>query len=139
MSFRDESQQIPVPGRTAFNDYIIEAKIIGAGDKTIEKFKAEKDRFIERFDLDKLKGPLVVRFRKAGDKFWPIGLAGEKRVGKFLTAAKLPAGEREKILIVADSEKIIWVWPMRISEKVKIDGVSRRILELRITGCEGDR
>jgi tRNA(Ile)-lysidine synthase len=97
-----------------------------------EKFKAEKDNFVERFDLDKIKLPLVVRFRRKGDKFRPLGLPAEKKVGKFLTAARVPQELRRKVLIVADSEKIIWVWPIRISEQAKVTGQTRRVLQLRI-------
>ena len=76
--------------------------------------------------------PLVVRFRRAGDRFWPLGLAGEKRVGRFLTAAKVPQELRQKLVIVADSEKIIWVWPIRMSEKARVDKQTGKILELKI-------
>jgi DNA/RNA-binding domain of Phe-tRNA-synthetase-like protein len=61
------------------------------------------------------------------------GLAGEKKVGKFLTAAQVPQELRWKLLIVADSEKIIWVWPIRISEQAKITSQTRKIVRLQIT------
>jgi tRNA(Ile)-lysidine synthase len=76
---------------------------------------------------------LVVRFRQKGDRFWPLGLAAEKKVGKFLTDAKVPLQIRKQALVVADSEKIIWVWPIRISERAKMTGQTRRVLQLRIT------
>jgi len=83
--------------------------------------------------MDKLSLPLVVRFRKDGDRFWPLGLAGEKKVGKFLTAAKVPQELRRKLLIVADSERIIWLWPIRISEQAKISTKTQKTLQLQIT------
>jgi hypothetical protein len=43
--------------------------------RTPRKFKARKDKFVEWFDLDKIKLPLVVRFRKNGDRFWPIRIS----------------------------------------------------------------
>jgi tRNA(Ile)-lysidine synthase len=90
-------------------------------------------RFVERFDLDKVKPPVTVRFRQEGDRFWPLGLSGQKKVGKFLTAAHLPQEVRAKVLIVADREKIIWVWPIRISQKAKITDETQKILQLQIT------
>ncbi|UCF44467.1 MAG: hypothetical protein JSV99_06045 [Planctomycetota bacterium] len=36
-------------------------------------------------------------------------------------------------LLSADSEKIIWVWPIRISEQARVTGETRRILRLQIT------
>ena len=124
---------LKVPGQTRFGRYLIEAAILEADEEEFEKFKAEKTSFIERFDFDKIKPPLVVRFRKPGDRFVPLGLEKEKKVGKFLTAARVLQKVRKKLLIVADSEKIIWVWPIRIGEKAKVTGWARKILQLQIT------
>ena len=125
-----KSTRVEIPGRTQFGRYLIEAAIFEAEQVDIDKFKAEKTSFIEWFDLDKVELPLEVRFRRAGDRFVPLGFEGQKKVGKFLTAAKVP---REKLLIVADSERIIWVWPIRISEQAKITGRTQKILQLQIT------
>jgi len=135
--------KLEVPGQTGFGQYLIEATILDAGYSILDTRRKTKSKiqFMEHFDLEKVKLPLFVRFRDAGDKFWPLGLPAEKKVGKFLTAAKVPQQVRAgtqlrgnpKILIVADSEKIIWVWPIRISEQAKITSDTRRILQLQIT------
>ena len=131
-----KSVELEVPGRTQFGQYLIEAIIFEAKE---QKYLAPSftggfvPQFIEKFDLDKLEPPIFVRPREAGDKFWPLGLPAEKKVGKFLTSAKVPQELRRKILIVTGCEKIIWVWPIRISEKAKITSDTRRILQLQIT------
>jgi tRNA(Ile)-lysidine synthase len=124
---------LEVPGQTRLGRNLVKAAIFEADEEEFEKFKAEKTKFIERFDFDKIKPPLVVRLRKPGDRFIPLGLGEEKKVGKFLTAARVPQEVRQKILIVADSEKIIWVWPIRASEQAKVTGGTRKILQLQIT------
>jgi tRNA(Ile)-lysidine synthase len=98
----------------------------------LEEFKARKNNFVERFDLDRIKLPIVVRFRRRGDRFRPLGLAAEKKVGKFLTDTKVPQKMRSETLIIADGEKIIWVWPIRISEQVKVTAGTRNVLQLQI-------
>ncbi len=128
-----KSTEVEVPGQTRFGRYLIETAIFEAEEEEFEKFKAGKNNFVERFDFDKIKPPLVVRFRKAGDRFVPLGLGEEKKVGKFLTAARVPQEVRQKLLIVADSEKIIWVWPIRIGEQAKVTSGTRKILQLQIT------
>jgi len=136
-----ESAGLKVPGQMKFSRYSIEATVFDATGSEKRGTKDEhrassiehrESRFIEWFDLDKVKLPLVVRFRETGDRFWPLGLAAEKKIGKFLTAAKVPHQLRRKLLIVADSEKIIWLWPIRISEQAKITGGTRKILQLQI-------
>jgi len=129
----DKSIKLVIPGQTRFGRYLIKAAIFDAGEEEFEKFKAEKNNFVERFDFNKIKSPLVIRFRRAGDRFVPLGLDEEKKVGKFLTAARLPQQVRQKLLIVADSEKIIWLWPIRMSQQAKVTGETRKILQLKIT------
>ena len=123
---------IGVPGQTEFGDYLIEASILNAADCDVEKFKVGKTQFVEWFDFDKLKLPLAVRFRKTGDRFRPLGSAGKKKVGKFLTTARVPQELRRKTLIITDNDKIIWLCPIRISEQAKITADTQKILQLQI-------
>jgi tRNA(Ile)-lysidine synthase len=129
----NESINLNIPGQTRFAGYSIEAAFIQPNQKELAKFKAEKTSFIERFDFNKIKLPLIVRFRKTGDRFVPLGMNQQKKVGKFLSAARIPLEHRQKLLIVADSEKIIWLWPIRSSQQTKINGETRKILQLKIT------
>jgi tRNA(Ile)-lysidine synthase len=128
-----ESVEVKIPGATRFSGYLIEAAVLEAEKGALEGFRATKKEFVEWFDLDKVVLPVVVRGRAAGDRFVPLGLREEKKVGKFLTAARVPRQAREKALIVADREKIIWVWPVRMSEQAKVTAGTRKILQLRIT------
>ncbi len=128
-----ESVELEVPGQTRFGNYLIKSAVLEAENCDVEKFKAGKNKYAEWFDLDKVNLPLAVRLRKDGDRFIPLGLTEEKKVGKFLTAAKVPQEMRRKLLVIADSEKIIWIWPIRISEQAKITSKTRKILQLQIT------
>ena len=132
---------LEIAERTRFGDYLIKATILDAGCSMLDACRKTKSRienresgihFLESFDLDKLKLPLVVRLRQDGDRFWPLGLSAEKKVGKFLTDAKVPQEIRRKVLIVADREKIIWVCPIRISESAKVTSKTGKILQLQI-------
>ncbi len=128
-----ESANVRIPGATRFGSYVIDATILRAKRGEFERFQAKKDHLVEWFDLDKVKQPVRVRFRQGGDRFWPLGLPAEKRLGKFLTAAKVPRQSRGNAFIVADGEKIIWVWPIRISECAKVTSNTSQILQLHIT------
>ncbi len=123
---------LAIPGSARFADYRIEAEIIDAGELGLETFKESKTEYVECFDLDRIHLPLVVRRRQAGDRFWPMGLPGEKRVGKFITAARLPRESRDKLLVIVDRGKIIWLAPLRASEETKITTQTQRILQLRL-------
>jgi len=94
-------------------------------------------KLVEQFDLDKVRLPVVVRFRRNGDRFAPLGLGAMKKVGKFLSDARVSQNVRRKILVVADSEKVIWVWPIRMSEQAKVTGRTQKVLQLEITDAQG--
>ncbi len=133
---RDEQLITPVelqaPGKTELDDYTIEADIFEKIPDSLEAFKKKKDGNIEWFDFDKLKLPLRLRHRRDGDRFMPLGMAEEKKLGKFLTAVKTPRQVRQRLLVIEDGEKIVWLWPVRISERAKITGQTKKILQLKI-------
>jgi len=128
---------IKICGRTRFCGYVVESRVFAGGQERLNEFVVEKDGFVEWFDFEKLRFPLSVRFRKAGDRFRPLGLGGEKKVGKFLTAAKVDDDLRQRVLVVSDAERIIWIWPVRAGELSKVGAETKRILELRITKIWG--
>ena len=119
---------IKIPGKTQFGQYTIEATEYLAPGFT----GGVISKFVERFDLDKIKLPLSVRLRQPGDRFVTLGRKNEIKIGKFLTAQKVPHDIRQKVLVVTDSEKIIWLWPIRISEQAKITDSTNKILQLKI-------
>jgi tRNA(Ile)-lysidine synthase len=130
-----EPVRLKIPGRTTFGGYVIEA---GVSDAEERKSKFPVSGGAECFDWEKITPPVSVRFRRAGDRFIPLGLTEEKKLGKFLTAQRIPSRVRANVLVVADEEKIIWVRPVRISERTKVTNQTRRILRLRITDLDAE-
>jgi tRNA(Ile)-lysidine synthase len=130
---------IEIPGRTSFGVYVIEACVFDFNETCVKsqisnrKSQTHASSGAEWFDLEKVKPPLSIRRRRAGDRFIPLGQTQEKKLGKFLTAQRVPHRFRKDILVFADSEKIIWVWPVRISQQSKINGQTQKILQLKIT------
>jgi tRNA(Ile)-lysidine synthase len=131
-----ERIELKIPGITQFGQYLIKAEIMEKQTQPMyvtRRFNAESlSDLAEHFDLDKLKLPLLVRHRQPGDRFVPFGQNQEKKIGKFLTDTKVPEEIRKKALVVSDTEKIIWLWPVRICEQARITGTTGKILKLRI-------
>ncbi len=136
---KDQAVTVDIPGQTEHEKFSIRAVVLEKDEVDFEKFKTTKTDSIEWFDLDKIRPPLIVRHRRPGDRFVPLGQSEAKKLGKFLTAQRIPHGIRRDILVVADREKIIWVWPVRISEQSKITARTRKILQLRITKETGEQ
>lgn len=123
---------LPIPGEAVFEGVKIEATVLEAEEFDIEDFKAQKDGWVECLDLDCVSGEVTVRRPRAGDKFWPIGLKGPKKVGKFVTAQRVSRSKRDRLMVIADKEKILWLAPLRASEETKITERTQRIVRLRV-------
>ncbi len=127
-----EAVVLKTPGRTGFGSRTIDAEVFEIEQSRFDAFKKTKTCSVEWFDFEKLKLPLEVRFRRNGDRFWPLGMRAEKKVGKFLTSSKMPQASRRKLLVVADCEKIIWLCPVRISEQAKVTNGTKRVLQVKV-------
>jgi tRNA(Ile)-lysidine synthase len=83
-------------------------------------------------DADCIVGNLEVRHRKPGDRFSPLGMSGTKKLKDFLIDLKIPQYRRDKLWLVCDSEKIIWIPEYRMSDRVKITKNTERLMIIRI-------
>jgi tRNA(Ile)-lysidine synthase len=127
-----------IPGRTKFGKFLVEATIGAAERNGFQKCVTSKESNVECFDLEKVKLPLSIRCRIPGDRFVPLGLSGEKKIGKFLTAQRIPYEVRKKVVLVEDREKIIWLWPVRISEQAKVTTDTKQILRMNIAESDAE-
>lgn len=78
---------------------------------------AHNTTITEYFDADKLTFPLTIRSKKDGDSFQPLGLDGKKKVSDFLIDHKIPIHKKHEVLVLESQETIMWVVPLRISQK----------------------
>ena len=100
---------------------------------SFEEFRKTKDSGVEWFDADKVVGPVEIRSRRNGDRFWPIGASGEKKVARFLIDAQLEAEAKQQTIVIKDAEKILWVAPIRMCEQAQITLQTQHILEIRLS------
>jgi tRNA(Ile)-lysidine synthase len=84
------------------------------------------------FDEDKIREPLLIRNRRRGDWFEPLGTNGSQKIKKLFIDRKVPGGERESIALLADNNSIIWIENMHISERVKVTHETKNVLILEI-------
>lgn len=129
---------VPAPGRVRLDGgqvkpiEQIEAQWFEGSLEDLETFRSRKTPAQEMMDLDKIQGKLILRQRQSGDRFTPLGVAGEKTLGDFFTDAKVPVEYRKRIGLVCDEAGIVWVIGMRIAERVKITAGTREILKLTV-------
>ncbi len=61
-------------------------------------------------DLEKLENKqLRLRSRRPGDYFYPVGMAGKKKVKKFFIDNKIPQFKRDSVPLLTADEDVVWV------------------------------
>lgn len=71
-------------------------------------------------DLGKLPQGAVIRTRREGDRFRPLG-GGEKSLSDWLIDKKIPRYERRRLLYIASGAEVLCVIGVATGEKLKID------------------
>lgn len=109
----------------------IDCAIGDARPEDIPRLRRTGDPFVEYVDFDAVHPPLVVRKRRAGDRFCPLGAPGSKKLSDFLTDTKVDPKDRDRIAVLCDHLGPIWVIGHRIDDRVKMTELTRRVLHLR--------
>ena len=85
---------------------------------------------IGRFDLSKICEPIYIRSIEDGDKFRPLGMQGRKKIGNYLTDKKIHRIFRDEIVVMADKNNVFWIVGHQIDERVKVDKMTKKVLEI---------
>ena len=124
-------QVLSVPGTTCITELglVITTELTDERNSTLQSHVAV-------FDWLALQPPIVVRVRRDGDKFQPLGFHGNKKLKKFFIDAKVPQHLRDCTPIICDSQGIIWVGGYRQAESGKVTEQTKRFLKITIMEIE---
>lgn len=95
-----------------------------------------KNNYTKWFDYDKISSAALFRTRRAGDWFVMDSSGRHKKLTRYFIHEKISKEQREKQLLLADKNHIIWIIGKRISEAYKVQETTRVILELQLVGKE---
>jgi len=129
---------IHVPGRTVLpiRRLAIECTIEKVEPADIPKLRRAGSRMEEYVDYDAVKGPLVVRTKRPGERFFPLGAPGSKKLADFLADNKVDPKQRDRVAVLCDHLGPVWVIGHRIDDRVKLTELTRRVLHVRVTPME---
>lgn len=100
------------------------------------KFAENREKSLKSFlDYGKIQGNVVVRNIRSGDKIRFCGRGFTTSIKK-LFSENVPASERGRVLILADEGGAIFVEGFGVSERVALDDMSLRVLEIIIREIE---
>lgn len=84
-------------------------------------------------DASQLTLPLTVRLRQPGDRFYPYGTSGSKKLSDFFIDKKVPRVERDRVPLVLSGLQIVWVAGYQVADPVKICPDTRQVVCLQRT------
>ncbi|MCD6495568.1 tRNA lysidine(34) synthetase TilS [Candidatus Bipolaricaulota bacterium] len=123
-------QEVPL-GRTEYPLFGIALNLeIVPWERDLISLK-EAGQNVEIADADKIAFPLRLRTRRAGDRFSPLGLSGTKKLKDFLIDSHVPFYKRNTTALLCDEKRIILVVGKRLSDAVRVDAGTRRVLLIR--------
>jgi tRNA(Ile)-lysidine synthase len=90
------------------------------------------DRTRADLDATSLAFPLVIRSRKPGDLYRPLGAPGRKKLKEILRAKRIAAVDRDRLPVVLSRGRIVWVPGLPVAEASKISGTTTSVLSITV-------
>ncbi len=127
--------EVQVPGGVPLNDsWVFQASRETDPGDAIQHGEDNVDPFQAWIDLDEVELPLVLRCRKAGERFQPLGMQGHSmKISDLMVNQKVPKRTRATWPLVCSGEAVIWIPGLRQGYRVRIRPTSRNIAHLSLS------
>ena len=83
-------------------------------------------------DVNKLSAPLVLRKKREGDWFIPLGMKGRKKIAKYYKEQKMNLLEKDNQWLLCSGDEIIWVIGRRLDQRYAVTEQTERILRCHL-------
>ncbi len=117
--------KLAIPGETVFSAWQVRAEVI---ENRFDSIDAAGYQACLDFNL--AGADLIVRSRRDGDRFQPLGMSEAKKLQDFMGDAKIPRAWRDRVPLVCSGDRILWVVGWRIDHRVRVTDLTERILRL---------
>ncbi|HET9468782.1 MAG TPA: tRNA lysidine(34) synthetase TilS [Vicinamibacterales bacterium] len=130
--------QLEVPGQVAVPEAACaisaDTQPVPTGRSAAEVFRLAGRSNEAVIEAGRLASPLLVRNRRPGDVFRPLGLHGHKKLQDFFVDAKIDRFEREITPVIVDSAgRIVWVAGHALAEDFRVTEATRDVVILKRT------
>jgi len=115
---------INIPGKTDLPGWQIRADIA-------QEVVGDDNGLAASFDLAKVGKELMVRRRRPGDRFQPLGMSQTKKLQDFMVDSRIPSSWRDRVPLICSPEQILWVVGWRRDDRVKVTEHTKDILLIR--------
>jgi tRNA(Ile)-lysidine synthase len=130
-----DSEPVPVAhtGDTPLpdSDWTLSVKAVQREDLP-PHWQANVDPWRAFLDANATGGRLLLRTRRLGDRFRPLGMRGNTvNLAGFLTNEKVPRTIRDRLPLLVSDLGLLWVCGLRIDERAKVRERTEDVLVLR--------
>jgi tRNA(Ile)-lysidine synthase len=92
---------------------------------------AHDDRHEAVLDAAGVRFPLVIRGRRPGDRYRPLGAPGSKKLKEILRAKRIPLDRRDGLPVFFSGGDILWIPGLPVADGYKVKSSTRRVLVIR--------
>lgn len=118
-----------------------QGKVVDAGGKRVSFMPADREKiqlfpaknYTKWLDCANMESDLVLRTRRSGDYLVVNRRGGRKKLKDYFIDEKVPRQERDNVLLLCDGHHVLWAVGYRISEDVKVNGPSDKIIKVQVT------
>ena len=130
---------VQLPNQIVFNNYKIQCSIVA-----VQELNIKPSNRYAYFDADKIEFPLLIRYYKEGDYFYPFGMnkpktpgkVGKKKLSKYFKDEKFSLLEKENTPVLFSGEKLIWLVGHRIDDRFKVCEKTKMVLKMVVVDNE---
>lgn len=108
----------------------LDGKTFSIVEVDIDKIKINNNKNEEYISAEKLDKDFIIRRWKTGDKFFPIGMQGTKKISDYLNDLKINSFEKAEQLILENRGRIVWVIGKRLDDRFKLTSKTKKVLKL---------
>lgn len=126
---------LDVPGEATAVGYRFRAEVSSSSEGNLHQI----DPLRVRLDAKVAGRGLLVRTRQPGDRFQPLGMAGEKKLQDFMVDAHIPQRLRSEIPLVCSANQILWIVGHRIDDRARVTDSTTEILTMVAAPADSHR
>jgi tRNA(Ile)-lysidine synthase len=129
----DQTVALNLPGLTPLpqTNWQLRATLLSSDDLNLPDLN-QVDRWEAYMDADLIGQTAILRTRRPGDTFAPLGLGGHRqKVNEFMINQKIPAAWRKQLPLLVADHRVLWVCGYRPAEETRLRPTTQRVLHLK--------
>ena len=123
------------PGGGLSSGWRLQTNAVQAAEWPKDHVAANGSRWTVFVDGDRLGPNVMVRARRLGDRFAPLGMGGHHmKLSDFMVNEKVPPAVRDQWPLVVSGDDVVWVAGMRLDDRFRVRSDTMRVVRLEFIG-----